>query len=116
MPGTLMKSAWCETVPTLFPSATPNRFERTGKKLVVARANACMFHYGYVRNPALMRRRNAEVETTYRGTEEAAKLFTQAPDMFDFGPLNKRALFRGTRPESHARSYRGNGLETPSCL
>ena len=74
-------------------------FRKNGKKLVVARANACMFHYGYVRNPALMRKRNAEVETTYRGTEEAAKLFTRAPYIFDFGPLNKRALFRGMHPE-----------------
>ena len=73
-------------------------FLRCGQKLHVASANAEMFHYGYVRDPRLMQRRNVEIETTYRGREEARKLFDKDEDAFDFGPLDKRTLFKGTHP------------------
>jgi hypothetical protein len=73
-------------------------FLNSGRKLSVTRANAEMFHYGYVRNPRLMQKRNVEIETTYRGTGEAQKLFEKTTDVFDFGPLDKRPLFEGTHP------------------
>jgi hypothetical protein len=70
----------------------------SGRKLNVARANAEMFHYGYVRNPILMRKRNVEIETTYRGVAETQLLFEKAADIFDFGLLDKRPLFKATHP------------------
>jgi hypothetical protein len=73
-------------------------FLNKGRRLSVARANAEMYHYGYVRNPRLMQKRNVEIETTYRGTGEAQKLFKKTPDVFDFGPLDKRPLFGGAHP------------------
>jgi hypothetical protein len=69
-----------------------------GRKLNVALANSEMYHYGYVRNPRLMQKRNVEVETIYRGPGEAQRLFEKAADVFDFGPLDKRPVFKGTHP------------------
>jgi hypothetical protein len=57
-----------------------------------------MYHYGYVRHPWLMQKRNVEIETTYRGAQEIKKLFEKAPDSFDYGPLDKRPVFKGTHP------------------
>jgi glycosyltransferase involved in cell wall biosynthesis len=73
-------------------------FVKDGRKLRVAFANAEMFHYGYVRDPRLMQKRNVEIETTYRGEEETQRLFKGATDAFDYGPLDKRAIFSGTHP------------------
>ncbi len=73
-------------------------FLRNKEKLRVAYANAEMFHYGYVRSPVLMQKRNVEIETTYRGAEETKKLYEKTGDFFDYGPLNKRRVFTGTHP------------------
>jgi hypothetical protein len=74
-------------------------FRRGGKKLTVAFANAEMFHYGYVRHPRLMQRRNAEIESTYRGATAAEKLFENKPEYFDFGPMEKLAVYGETHPK-----------------
>jgi hypothetical protein len=74
-------------------------FRCHGKKLKVAYANAEMFHYGYVRNPRLMQRRNAEIGTTYLGAETAEKIYKSKPDIFDFGSLEKLNVFLGTHPK-----------------
>jgi glycosyltransferase involved in cell wall biosynthesis len=73
-------------------------FRKNGKKLVVAHANACMFHYGYVRNPALMQTRNIEIVTTYLGAQKAKMYYKKDQTVFDFGPLNKCAIFKETHP------------------
>jgi hypothetical protein len=73
-------------------------FLNNGRKLFAAHANSTMYHYGYVRDPWLMRKRNVEVETTYWGTGEAQKLFEKTTDVFDFGPLDKHPVFEGTHP------------------
>jgi hypothetical protein len=73
-------------------------FLKNGRKLFAARAHADLYHYGYVRHPGLMQKRNIEIETTYRGARETKKLFEKAPHVFDFGPLDKRSVFSGTHP------------------
>jgi hypothetical protein len=73
-------------------------FLKNGRKLRVALSHADMYHYGYVRNPLLMQKRNIEIETTYRGAGEAQRLFEKAAGVFDFGPLDKRSVFTGTHP------------------
>jgi hypothetical protein len=74
-------------------------FLNNGRKLCVApAADSTMYHYGYVRNPGLMQKRNIEIETTCHGAEETKKRFEKAPDVFDFGPLDKRLVFKGTHP------------------
>jgi hypothetical protein len=88
-------------------------FRKNGEKLFVAHSGATVFHYGYVRHPALMVKRNKEAETTYRGTREAEIFFKKAPELFDFGPLDKRTLFEGTHPkvmEARIRSMHWKSL------
>jgi glycosyltransferase involved in cell wall biosynthesis len=74
-------------------------FRKHGKKLKVVKANAEIFHYGYVRNPFLMQNRNLEVETTYHGEETAKKTIQKKGDFFDFGSLDKLTLFTQTHPK-----------------
>ncbi len=71
-------------------------FRRSGAKLRVAKAGACMFHYGWVRHPSLMKRRNREVAATYKGAD-AARL-PPAADVFDYGPLGRLPEYRETHP------------------
>jgi glycosyltransferase involved in cell wall biosynthesis len=68
------------------------------RKLRVARAEATMFHYGYVRDSRLMQTRNVEIETTYRGKEETKKLFAKQPKLFDYGTLQNKYVFTGSHP------------------
>lgn len=67
------------------------------RRLTVATVGARVFHYGWVRHPRFMqakvkefwshRRSREEVEAEYGGTET-----------FDYGPLGRLPLFRGTHP------------------
>jgi hypothetical protein len=88
-------------------------FRRNGKKLTVALANAEVFHYGYVRDPRLMRRRNIAVETIYAGAGPVKKRPEEKSDVYDFGPLNRRTIFSGTHPavmQERIRSMDWGGL------
>lgn len=68
------------------------------RRITVAPAGARIFHYGWVRHPRFMqakvrefwshRRSMEEVEAEYGGREE-----------FDYGPLGRLPVFRGTHPE-----------------
>jgi hypothetical protein len=71
-------------------------FRRNDAKLHVAFANATMFHYGWVRHPSLMLRRNREVAVTYNGTDNAKT--ATAPESFDFGPLDALPEFTDAHP------------------
>jgi hypothetical protein len=73
-------------------------FRRGGKKLNVAAANAEIFHYGYVRHPGLMQRRTNEIETIYHEAGPRNSALEQKPVMFDFGPLDRLTVFKGTHP------------------
>lgn len=73
-------------------------FRKNGIKLRVAFANATMFHYGWVRHPSLMQRRNREVSVTYNGTDNARSKTALAPATFDFGPLDALPEFTDTHP------------------
>jgi hypothetical protein len=46
-----------------------------------------------------MQRRNAEIESTYRGATAAEKLFENKPEYFDFGPMEKLAVYGETHPK-----------------
>jgi glycosyltransferase involved in cell wall biosynthesis len=71
-------------------------FRKNNEKIHVAQAHATIFHYGYVRNPELMQKRNVEIETTYWGHEKG-KLVAQK-QFFDFGSLEKLPVFKDSHP------------------
>ncbi len=68
------------------------------RKLAVARVHAEMYHYGYVRPPRLMQKRNRNTETTYHGVTRAAAKFQGRSPAYDFGNLAKVPRFTGTHP------------------
>ena len=68
------------------------------RKLRVALLDAEVFHYGWVRPPALMQNKNREMERAYRGEAATSRLFEGRPAHFDYGPLTRLAPFRGTHP------------------
>jgi glycosyltransferase involved in cell wall biosynthesis len=70
-----------------------------GKKLQVAPANARIFHYGWVRPPRLMQKKRHAFRTTHHGKEKIEKEIQRDPEEFDYGPLNRLAVFTGTHPE-----------------
>jgi len=73
-------------------------FRIGGRKLRVALARAEIYHYGYVRPPRLMQRRNYATEVNYWGTAGADRRCAGRPPAYDFGPLDRVPVFRGTHP------------------
>ncbi len=67
-------------------------------KLRVAKANATIYHYGWVRPPELMKNKIKYFNVNHRGKQKAEALDQQMADYFDYGPLNKIAEFKGTHP------------------
>ncbi len=69
------------------------------RKLKVAQVNAEIYHYGWVRPPELMGQKRKISSSTYRGKEATEALFAKQEAVFDYGPLNKVARFKGTHPK-----------------
>lgn len=75
-------------------------FRRDGEKIAVAEVDADIYHYGWVRPPDLMVRKNREMARTHHGAENAEKAHGSAESAkpFDYGPLDRLAVFKGTHP------------------
>ncbi|HEY8935873.1 MAG TPA: glycosyltransferase family 2 protein [Cyclobacteriaceae bacterium] len=58
-------------------------------KLQVALVDAYIYHYGFVRPPRLMQKKNKNHNTCYRGEQATALRFKNASDIFDYGDLSK---------------------------
>lgn len=67
-------------------------------KLRVARVDAEVFHYGWVRPPHLMQTKKKAFATIHRGPEAAGEEYRNAGHYFDYGPLDRLAVFQGTHP------------------
>ena len=70
-------------------------------KLKVARVNAAVYHYGWVRPPEYMKKKTKAININHRGKAvvEAQEAEMQKKSIeFDYGPLNKMARFTGTHP------------------
>jgi len=68
------------------------------RKLRVAKVNAHIYHYGWVRPPHLMQNKNKYLDINHKGKEKVEELYKNKPLEFDYGPLQKLALFKGTHP------------------
>jgi hypothetical protein len=68
------------------------------RKLQVAESNAEVFHYGWVRPPELMKNKMEALHTVHWGRKKAQEHYSQLPDYFDYGPLNRIDTFEGTHP------------------
>jgi hypothetical protein len=67
-------------------------------KLKVARVDAEIYHYGWVRPPHLMQNKKRALDSVHWGSKKAAEFYDAAPDEFDYGPLSLLAEFEGTHP------------------
>ncbi|MBD3368990.1 hypothetical protein GF402_01350 [Candidatus Fermentibacteria bacterium] len=68
------------------------------RKLRVAKAHATIYHYGWVRPPRLMRRKKRSLDTIHKGSEGAMKVRGNELEHFDYGPLDRLKVFRGSHP------------------
>jgi hypothetical protein len=75
-------------------------FRLNGRKLRVVKLDAEVFHYGWVRPPALMQKKREEMERAYHDRESVDVLFAGKSPLFDYGPMNKLPRFSGTHPET----------------
>ena len=66
-------------------------------KLKVARLDAEVFHYGWVRPPKLMRKKMLALDTIHKGMEKAEQL--DRSRNFDYGPLNLLFEYKDTPPK-----------------
>lgn len=68
-------------------------------KLNVARVDAEIFHYGWVRPPHYMQSKRKAFSTAYRGAQSAQKEFQHEDELFDYGDLSKHKRYRDTHPK-----------------
>lgn len=68
------------------------------RKLNTAFIKAEIYHYGWVRPPAMMNKKRKTASVTYHGKEATQKRFEKEADQFDYGPLNKVRRFKDSHP------------------
>lgn len=67
------------------------------KKLNVKPIEACVYHYGWVKDPELMMKKSKNLGLLWRTDEEAKEMLDQ-PDYFDYNNYDSLAKFQGTHP------------------
>ena len=68
-------------------------------KLKVAKIDAEIYHYGWVRPPYLMQNKRRALDSVHWGRKKAQEYYNNAPKEFDYGPLDRLAVFRETHPK-----------------
>ncbi|MCI4671027.1 MAG: glycosyltransferase family 2 protein [Bacteroidia bacterium] len=74
------------------------RQKEGSRKLRVAKANAEVYHYGWVRPPRLMRKKMKALSTIHHGTSGAEARFEGEALDFDYGDMSRIPQFKGTHP------------------
>lgn len=67
-------------------------------KLKVARVDAEVFHYGWVRPPKLMQNKKKALDTVHKGQQKAEQLYEGKTPHFDYGNMSRLPEFKGTHP------------------
>jgi glycosyltransferase involved in cell wall biosynthesis len=78
-------------------------FRRQGQKLRVALANARIFHYGWVRPPQQMTRKDFSLRSVHVGVAQAKEAVRDLDADFDYGRLWGRACFTEAHPRVMAK-------------
>lgn len=73
--------------------------KKSGEKLRVAKTNTHVYHYGWVRPPYLMQNKKKIHDGLHRGKAQAEKEYATKDNHYDYGPLGKIPVFRGSHPE-----------------
>lgn len=67
-------------------------------RVKAAHANAEIFHYGWVRPPHYMETKRKAFHTIHWGKQKSADYHNNEPLEFDYGPLNRLPVYKGTHP------------------
>ena len=67
-------------------------------KLKVARVDAYIFHYGWVRPPQYMQKKRRVFEGIHQGEKRAEEMLSQEGSEFDFGNMSHLSIYRHTHP------------------
>ena len=73
-------------------------FRKDGRPIRAAHANAEVFHYGWVRPPKYMETKRKTFNTIHWGKDEAEEFHEDKPNEFNYGPLNKLPVYKGSHP------------------
>jgi len=68
------------------------------RKLRVAKVEAEIYHYGWVRPPHMMQNKSRALDSVHWGRRKAEEHYSKAPKEFDYGPLDRLAEFKETHP------------------
>lgn len=74
------------------------RQEKGTRKLKVAKVDAYIFHYGWVRPPYLMQNKCVAFHSIHWGKKRVEEVYSQLPPYFDYGPMDKLGVFEGSHP------------------
>lgn len=75
------------------------RQKKGTERLKVARIEAYVYHYGWVRPPRLMQDKSKAFNTTHLGKSEMENQYKDQPDYFDYGPMKLLTPFTESHPE-----------------
>lgn len=90
-------------------------FRKEGRKLRVVRADAEIYHYGWVRPPRQMTEKQIALASIHKDPEWVRKHYPEATAEYDFGKLKSRARFTGTHPRvMQERIAQMNWMVVPS--
>lgn len=82
-----------------YHSAQGFRRGEENTRIKAAHANAEVFHYGWVRPPHYMQSKRKALDSVHWGKKKAEDYYDKAPDEFDYGPLDRLEVYKGTHPE-----------------
>ena len=68
-------------------------------KLKVAKVEASIYHYGWVRPPRYMQNKKKALDTIHKGEKRVGEMYEKQQSDFDYGPLRLATTFSGTHPE-----------------
>ncbi|MCK5741629.1 MAG: hypothetical protein KAH48_05375 [Chlorobi bacterium] len=74
------------------------RMQEGTHKLKVASVDAYIYHYGWVRPPAYMQNKRQAFDGNHKGVGKSKEMHQNVPKEFDYGPLQKLPVFKGTHP------------------
>lgn len=74
-------------------------FRRNGQKLKVAKSDAEIFHYGWVRPPSKMTQKQAALASLYKDSKWVDLRYPDKTAEYDFGKLKTLSRFTGSHPQ-----------------
>jgi len=67
--------------------------------LNVAKVDAFIYHYGWVRPPHYMQNKKKALDTIHKGEQKVKQLYQDQESDFDYGPLKMLSKFKETHPQ-----------------